>query len=693
MQGLGKRAAAIAAPFAVVIGRKLGVMVQDWCVVADGSLRGEGERTQRRDELDRLGRGEPAPAWAASKQFRSRPSSQRIFHRIRMRRTHYAMNMRLTYFLTAALSVLVMIQPAMAQDDELSSVDALNAIFESHFAWEMYEFPERAMARGDYSYSDRITDNSLDAHQRRHNARIRFLGQLNAVDPNKLSEQDRINYELFKLILTRQIDGHRFRTFLTPVDGRSGPQQDVPQMHERVRFDSLEDYENYLTRLSLAPTMIDNTTALMQAGLREGRTPAKVTMGSLPAQYDAALKSGLKSLRDPLRRPPAGVTPEQTQALLTRLDREILPAITAALTRQQEFLVQQYLPNCRASVAARDLPEGEAFYNFQLAGFTTTDLTALQIHELGLQEVARIRAEMMEVIRGSDFMQTPEAVSVSADDAKLFAAFINDLRTNPRFYHTSEEALLTGYRDICKRVDPELTKLFKTLPRLPYGVRPVPKFMAPTQTTAYYWHGDIRNAEPGYFYANTYALDQRPKYEMIPLALHEAVPGHHLQIALAQELEGVPEFRKDGDFTAFSEGWALYSERLGLEMGLFSDPYDNFGRLLYEMWRACRLVVDTGMHALGWSREQAIQFMRDNTALSELNIENEIDRYINWPGQATAYKIGELKIRELRAKAEQELGERFDIREFHDVVLNAGAIPLTVLERRVNDWIAATAAQ
>ncbi|MCH8854464.1 MAG: DUF885 domain-containing protein, partial [Planctomycetes bacterium] len=255
--------------------------------------------------------------------------------------------------------------------------------------------------------------------------------------------------------------------------------------------------------------------------------------------------------------------------------------------------------------------------------------------------------------------------------------------------YTKEEDLLRGYRDICKRVDAQLPKLFKTMPRLPYGVRKIPDFMAPSQTTAYYSRGDIRNAQPGYFYANTYALNQRPKYEMIALALHEAVPGHHFQISLAQELENVPQFRNHSWITSYGEGWALYAERLGLEMGFYDDPYDNFGRLLYEMWRACRLVVDPGMHALGWSRERAVQFMLDNTALSELNVNTEIDRYIAWPGQATAYKIGELKIRELRAAAERTLGEDFDVREFHDVILLAGSLPLTVLEARVHRWLEA----
>ncbi len=310
---------------------------------------------------------------------------------------------------------------------------------------------------------------------------------------------------------------------------------------------------------------------------------------------------------------------------------------------------------------------------------------------------------MMDVIKSSDFMTrevevervatphgrstsiTKPAQSLSSDE--LFRMFIYYLRTDPRFYYTEEEDLLRGYRDICKRIDAELPKLFKTLPRQPYGVRKIPDFMAPSQTTAYYSRGDIRNAQPGYFYANTHALDQRPKYEMIALALHEAVPGHHFQIAIAQELKEVPEFRKHSWFTAYGEGWALYAERLGLEMNFFEDPYDNFGRLLYEMWRACRLVVDPGMHALGWSREKAVQFMLDNTALSELNVNTEIDRYIAWPGQATAYKIGELKIRKLRGIAEDRLGKRFDVREFHDVILGAGSLPLSVLEGRIHRWI------
>jgi prolyl oligopeptidase len=300
--------------------------------------------------------------------------------------------------------------------------------------------------------------------------------------------------------------------------------------------------------------------------------------------------------------------------------------------------------------------------------------------------VARIRKEMMQVIRTTDFMKSNLDASKMNDD-ELFKAFIAYLRTDSRFYHHTPAELLTGYRDICKRVDAQLPRFFRTLPRLTYGVKEIPLFMAPQQTTAYYQHGDIRNAEPGWFMANTSSLDQRPTYEMVALSMHESVPGHHLQIALAQEMADQPEFRKDLFFNAFGEGWALYSERLGIEMGMYADPYDDFGRLLYEMWRACRLVVDPGMHAMGWSRERAVKYMLENTALSDVNINTEVDRYISWPGQACAYKIGELKIRELRTRAEQTLGRRFDLRQFHDVVLGAGAVPLNVLEKRVDAWI------
>ncbi|MGE0481235.1 MAG: DUF885 family protein [Phycisphaerae bacterium] len=577
-------------------------------------------------------------------------------------------------------------KPAGGADSAAAA--ALHRLFDERYQWQLREFPEYAMSRGVYTHADRVTDESLAALERRERETQAVLNQLGAIDRAALDDADRVNLELFDRVLREQVDARRFRMYLAPIDARSGPHQEVPQMHERVRFASYADYDNYLQRLSATPRELGHLTERLRLGYQEGRTPAAVALRGIEPQFESLIGGGaLREIARPFDNLPAGVTEAQRAELKDRFEKRVYPELCAAMRAFGEFLAKEYLPNCRKTIAAVDLPDGEAFYAFELRRFTTTDLTARQIHGLGLREVARIRAEMMQVIRKTDFLAL-HPQHRDADDAPLFAAFIAYLRSDPRFYCRTEQDLLARYREICKRIDAELPRLFRTLPRLTYGVRKIPDFMAPSQTTAYYQHGDLDNAEPGWFYANCYALDQRPTYEMVALALHEAVPGHHFQIALAQEMEDTPEFRKDAWFTAFGEGWALYGERLGIEMGLYADPYDDFGRLLYEMWRACRLVVDPGMHALGWSRERAVQYMRDNTALSEVNINAEIDRYIAWPGQATAYKIGELRIRALREKAQAALGERLDLRRFHDRVLEAGTIPLTLLEQRVEEWIA-----
>jgi uncharacterized protein (DUF885 family) len=565
------------------------------------------------------------------------------------------------------------------------AADALHKIFADYDEWQLREWPEAAMSRGDYRYADKLSDNSLAAIERRHAARLDFLNRVREIDRSALSDDDRLNADLFVWLLDEAITDHRFRTYLMPIGARDGIHQEIPQMAERVRFDRRSDFDNYLARLRLVPARVAATIDLLKRGVEAGLTPPRVSLADTPRQIDALVADhGLDALRSPLKPAAEVLSAEENAAFASQLDAA-LAAIRASLAEFATYLRSEYVPKCRAGIDAIDLPDGEAYYAHRLKVSTTTDLTAKEIHELGLREVARIRAEMLRTIDRTDFVQrVPETAGLD-DDARL-KRFIAYLRTDPRFYFQTEEELLTGYRDICKQIDAWMPRFFHKLPRLPYGVRKIPDFMAPTQTTAYYSQGDIRNGEPGYFYANCYALDQRPKYEMRSLAIHEAVPGHHHQIALAQELD-LPEFRKELWVTAFGEGWALYSERLGLEVDFYANPYDDFGRLTYEMWRACRLVVDPGMHALGWTREQAIQFMRDNTALSELNITAEVDRYISWPGQATAYKIGELRIRALRDRAEQTLGDRFDLRAFHDVVLAAGCIPLDVLESRVNAWI------
>lgn len=585
------------------------------------------------------------------------------------------------------LVALAALLPASASADSGS----LHQLFADYDAWRLREFPEMAMERGDYTRADQITDNSLAAIERRYGDRRQFLERLERIGRDGLSAEDALYFELFDLELRTAIEGERFRTFLAPVGGRFGLQVDVPQMHVRSRFDSYDDYVNYLKRLEQAPRLIEDTLEALRQGVKEGRTPPRISLQGVPKQFEDLLNGGLRALATPLEKP-GGLTEAERRALSERFEGTSFPAVHGAMRKLGAFITTEYLPKCRESIAASDWPDGQAYYAYMLRTMTTTDLTAQQIHDIGQREVARIRAEMLAVIRKTDFMASHPAAG-EVDDARLFQEFVQYLRNDPRFYYKTPEELLAGYRDICKRIDAIMPKLFGKLPRLPYGVREIPAFMAPSQTTAYYQQGDVRNAQPGYFYANTYALEQRPKYEMIALAMHEAVPGHHHQIALAQELEGAPEFRKDAWFTAFGEGWALYSERLGLEHDLYADPYDDFGRLTYEMWRACRLVVDTGMHALGWSRDQAVKFMLENSALSELNINNEIDRYIGWPGQACAYKLGELKFRELRERAERRLGSRFDLRAFHDEALGAGTLPLKLLESRMDAWIEAQASK
>jgi uncharacterized protein (DUF885 family) len=440
---------------------------------------------------------------------------------------------------------------------------------------------------------------------------------------------------------------------------------------------TVQGYEDIAARLEAVPALVDQIIVRMKEGVRLGITPPRITLRDVPQQIlsqivDDPLKSPmLKAFTDM----PETLSAADRDRLRKRATSAYTGAVVPAFRKLHRFFVEEYLPKTRETIALRDLPDGEAWYAFNARATTTTKLTPREIHELGLSEVKRIRAEMDRVMKQAGFEGT----------LAQFAAF---LRTDPRFFFASREDLLSAYRDICKRADPELPKLFGRLPRLTYGVAPVPSYAEKSQTTAYYEGGSLRTGLPGTFFANTYDLKSRPKWEMEALSLHEAVPGHHLQIAIAQELENVPDFRRHAGYTAYVEGWGLYSESLGSEMGFYKDPYARFGQLTYEMWRAIRLVVDTGMHSLGWSRQQAIDFFKENSSKAEHDIVVEIDRYIVWPGQALGYKIGQLKIRELREYAAKELGAEFDVRAFHDEVLGAGALPLDVLDARIKGWVA-----
>jgi uncharacterized protein (DUF885 family) len=566
---------------------------------------------------------------------------------------------------------------------------ALLAILDEHVEWRLAEDPLEASRRGDHRFDAMLPDVSPAAVEQRLGEVRDRLGRLKALDRAGFTEQDRLDADLLAYELERMVEAAPFHREQFPIDARSGVQVSLPQMADSLPIRTPADRAAYAARLEGVPALIDGTIEQMRAGLRAGRVPPRVVMLGTPEQAellatdDVAKTPALSPFHGPFNGLPAG---DESAA---RAKRAIAGGIVPAYRRLAAFLRDEYLPKCRETVGYSQGVDGPGAYEQALRAHTTTDLGAERIHALGLSEVARLRAEMIRTIGRTGF----DAQGREGD--ALLAAFVEHLRTDPRFTCATPEELLAGYREICKRMDAELPRLFGTLPRLTYGVRELPALAAPSAPTAYYYPGSMAGGVPAWFMANTYRLDQRPRYEMVPLALHEAVPGHHLQIALAQELSGQHPFRTFGGYTAFVEGWGLYAESLGLEVGgrspgdggMYADPYDDFGRLSYEMWRACRLVVDTGMHAEGWTRERAIEYMERNTSLSRLNIEREIDRYIAWPGQACAYKIGQLKIRELRTRAEGALGERFDVRAFHDAVLDAGAIPLPALEAKIGRWI------
>ncbi len=553
----------------------------------------------------------------------------------------------------------------------------LHELFKVDWAYTIDVAPEFATYLGIPGYETKWTDLSPAAIAERRQLTGRPLTVLATIDRAQLSPAEQVNYDLFKRQAEEALEGARFPTEFYQVTQLNGIQQDAAQLFSMMPNQTTAQLENQLARLQALPAVVDQVIALLAEGLKRGVTPPQITLRDVAQQVhnqipEEASKSPLLLGFHDL---PATVPGEQGMRLRTDAAKTYAEKVRPAFQRLEAFITTKYLPGARQTIAATTLPDGAAWYAWRIKTQTSTDLTAQQIHELGLAEVKRIRAEMDKIKTQTGFKGTmPE--------------FFTYLQTDPKFFFTDKEDLMRAYRDIAKRADPQLIKLFKTLPRLPYGVIPVPAYAEQSQTTAYYNGGAPDTGRPGYFYANTYALNTRPKWEMQPLTLHEAVPGHHLQISLAQEMGDLPDFRKYGGYTAFVEGWGLYSESLGEEMGFYTDPYDKFGQLTYEIWRAVRLVTDTGMHALGWSRQQAIDYFKANSSKSEHDIVVEIDRYIVWPGQALAYKLGELKIKEMRAYATKELGKKFDVRLFHDQVLRNGAVPLSVLETQIKAWVA-----
>ncbi len=577
------------------------------------------------------------------------------------------MGLRLRIFL-----LVVVAAPLVAHADDDHD---FRTLIEEAWEWRLENDPVFASTLGDRRYNDRWADSSLAGIDARHADVREFLRRLYAIDRAKLGAIDQLNYELFRRELQNNVDAHRYRGFLLPFSHRGGVQT-LHTTTNYLRFANARDYGDWLTRLDDLKIVIGQSIERAERGRRSGYLPPCIIMQRIPDQLAAQLvenpaDSPFFEIFATLPNTIAEAERERLRAVaIESIERQVLPAYR----RLHDYFVDTYLPSCRASIGLSALPDGAAWYEQRARVYTTTSMTPEEIHRVGLDEVRRIRDAMQAVIGEVGFDGT-------------FREFLDHLRTNPDFYFTDADDLHTAYLATAKRIDPELVRLFGRLPRVPYGVKPIPAEIAPDTTTAYYTRPAADGSRAGIFWVNLYRPEVRPKYEIEVLTVHEAMPGHHLQIALQQELADLPDFRRYLGFTAFVEGWGLYSESLGYDLGLYTDPYSRFGQLTYEMWRAIRLVVDTGIHYKGWTRQQAIDFFKDNAAKTEHDIVNEIDRYIGNPGQALAYKIGQMKIQALRDNARQTLGEEFDIREFHDAILAGGALPLDMLEQRMDLWL------
>jgi uncharacterized protein (DUF885 family) len=552
----------------------------------------------------------------------------------------------------------------------------------------MQEYPEAATFRGFPGQNRRWRDDLQEGLEARNGHLHESLAKLKSISRDALPAGEQLNYDLYRERLEIAEEGLQYGddpfpfhpvvpfNLWMPMTQMDGVQQEMAATLAAMPHQTVTDYDDILARLETLPKHVEQHIELLREGLRRGYSPPKFMMRDVPKQVAGLIPADslVSPLMEPFNKFPSQF-PEADRARLTERAKQVYSSrIVPAVQKLHDYVAQSYVPACRESIAATALPNGSSAYAFHVRWQTTTNLTPQQIHEIGLSEVKRIRAVMDKVIASTGFKGS-------------FHDFAEFLRTDTRFFYDQPDDLVNGYRIITKKIDPELAHEFGKLPRLPYGVCVIPDFKAPSQTTAYYQAGAPAAGRPGCYFVNTYNLRARPKWEMEALSLHEAVPGHHLQISLAQEQEGQPEFRKHSGYSAYVEGWGLYAESLGEELGMYKDPYSKFGQLSYEMWRAVRLVVDTGMHSMGWTRQQAIDFFRENTGKTDQDITVEVDRYIVWPGQALAYKIGQMKIRELRTEAEKRLGAKFDVRQFHDAVLENGSVPLSVLEARMKQWM------
>jgi uncharacterized protein (DUF885 family) len=557
-----------------------------------------------------------------------------------------------------------------------AATGALHALFERTWDYEMEQHPTHASSLGDRRWNDRWEDDSLAAIAARHEHNQQVLRELAAIPRDQLAANDQISYDLFKYQYSLRVEAYPFHEWLIVLNQRGGIQTE-DELGDALRFANVKDYEDWIARLRSFPGSMDQTIALMRQGIKERILLPKVVMQRVSGQIEKQIVSDPEAspFFKPFKRFPREIAQTDRDRLSAAAREAIASQIVPSFRKFHEFFDKEYLPACFDQVGIWQIPRGDQFYALAVRRSTTTNLTPQQVHEIGLKEVARIRGEMEKIKQQVGFTGTmPE--------------FFQFLRTDPRFFYKTPEELFNAYKVVAKTVDPNLVKVFRVLPRTPYGVEPIPDIAAPDTTAAYYRQLSADGSRAGTYFVNLYKPESRPKWEMMALTLHESVPGHHLQIALAYENGDQPKFRRYGGYDAFVEGWGLYAESLGDDMNLYTDPYSKFGQLTYDMWRAVRLVVDTGIHAMHWDRQRAINYFMENAPKAELDIVNEIDRYIAWPGQALGYKIGQLKFKELRERARQQLGPRFDVKEYHEVVLRNGPLPLQVLEQNVDAWLA-----
>jgi len=567
---------------------------------------------------------------------------------------------------------------AQADDHQGTASRQLHALFEAWDDWNVRRNPFTAAGRGDRSANAFLPDASFQALADDRDTVADFHRFLGLISMDSLAGQDRISYRLFERMLAESMEAFDLGHHRLPLNGWWDYHATFAEQPVRMPFETIEDYRNYIARLQAFDTWNRQHLDRLREAIDMGWVRPRVVLDNYIPTVEALITAPRESrFAEPLLRLAEASAPgtEQERAQIVQEGMQVVTDVVIPAYRElARFLREEYYTAATQTIGVSALPGGADYYRHLVRHYTTMDISPEEVHQTGLAEVARIRAEMDQVIISTGFEGN-------------FAEFVHFLRTDPQFYAETPEELLRYTALVLKRMDGELPRFFGRLPRIPYGLREVPDYLAPRMTTAYYSRAPEDGSRAGFYYVNTYDLPSRPLYEVEALSFHEAVPGHHLQIALQQELQGLPRFRQTGGFTVFVEGWALYSEWLALEMGFYQDPYSNFGRLTYEMWRALRLVVDTGIHYMGWERQQAIDFMAENSALTLLNIRNEVDRYIFWPGQALAYKTGEIRIRQLRRQAEQELGDTFDLRAFHDTVLGNGAVTLEVLGEVVEEWI------